>query len=60
MSVYSGIYNIGIGTGALVGGIVVTHAGIENIGYFGGSIAAIAALFCLIFVVPTFKKLAAS
>ncbi len=60
MSVYSGIYNIGIGTGALVGGIVVTHSSIENIGYFGGTIATIAAIFCLIYVVPAFKKLAAT
>lgn len=57
MSVYSGIYNIGIGSGALVGGLVCTHLSIDSIGYVGGSIAIIAALFCLICVVPIFKKL---
>lgn len=57
MSVYSGIYNIGIGSGALVGGLVCTHLSINSIGYVGGSIAVIAALFCLICVVPIFKNL---
>ena len=31
MSVYSGIYNVGIGAGALVGGFVCTHASIARI-----------------------------
>lgn len=35
MSVYSGIYNVGIGAGALVGGFVCTHASIARIGYAG-------------------------
>ena len=47
MSVYSGIYNVGIGAGALVGGFVCTHASIARIGYAGGAIALLAALFLL-------------
>lgn len=42
MSVYSGIYNVGIGSGALVGGLVCTHASIADIGWAGGAIAAAA------------------
>jgi DHA1 family L-arabinose/isopropyl-beta-D-thiogalactopyranoside export protein-like MFS transporter len=57
MSVYSGIFNVGIGSGALVGGLVCTHLSIADIGYVGGGISAAAALFCLAFVVPVFKKL---
>lgn len=42
MSMYSGIFNIGIGSGALVGGIVSTHMGIAYIGFVGGAIAIVA------------------
>ena len=37
MSIYSGIYNVGIGAGALVGGIVCSHIGIPFVGYVGGA-----------------------
>ena len=52
MSAYSGIYNIGIGLGALVGGLVLTHFDIGAIGYAGGSIATLGALWGLLFVLP--------
>ena len=35
MSVYSGIFNIGIGSGALLGNQVIIHMGMEQIGYAG-------------------------
>ena len=57
MSVYSGIFNVGIGSGALVGGLVCTHLTIADISAAGGGISAAAAVFCLAFVVPVFKKL---
>lgn len=47
MSIYSGIYNVGIGTGALVGGTVCAGPGTGYIGYVGGAIAAAAAVWCL-------------
>ncbi len=52
MSVFSGIYNIGIGSGALVGGLVITHLGMEKIGYVGSGITALGALWGLLFVLP--------
>ena len=55
MSVYSGIYNVGIGAGALVGGLVCTHASIADIGWAGGAIAAAGALFCLLRVGPVMR-----
>ncbi|GHU39226.1 hypothetical protein AGMMS50256_39000 [Betaproteobacteria bacterium] len=39
MSLFSGLYNVGIGAGALLGGLVVTHAGLEWIGLTGGALA---------------------
>lgn len=48
-SIYSGIYNFGIGCGTLAGGFVVTHAGIANVGLAGGVIA-VAALVYFAFV----------
>lgn len=52
MSIYSGIYNIGIGAGALVGGSVCSHYGVGSIGYAGGIIAAVAAFYCLTRFIP--------
>ena len=40
MSMFSGIFNYGIGAGSAVGGVVVTHVGIGYIGFAGGAIAA--------------------
>ena len=45
MSIYSGIYNVGIGTGALVGGAVCDGTGIQYIGYVGGAIVLIALVY---------------
>lgn len=47
MSVYSGIYNLGIGCGALSGGVVCTYFSISYVGYAGGLLAAVAAIYCL-------------
>ena len=56
MSIYSGIYNVGIGAGALVGGIVCSHIGIPFVGYVGGSVSLVSALFLLLTVTPVLKK----
>lgn len=45
MSIYSGIFNVGIGSGALIGGLAYTHFGIESIGFVASGICAVAALY---------------
>lgn len=55
MSVYSGIFNLGIGTGALFGSIVCSVS-LHFIGYAGGLIAAGATFYYLKVAVPAFKS----
>ncbi len=45
MSIFSGIFNFGIGTGALIGGLVCTHMSISFIGIAGGLIVMLALLY---------------
>ncbi len=56
MSIYSGIYNVGIGTGALIGGSVCDGIGISYIGYVGGAIVMVAMIYSLKKVVPDLLK----
>ncbi|UJX41764.1 sugar transporter [Desulfovibrio sp. JY] len=50
MSIYSGIYNIGIGSGALVGGLVTVHMGLDAVDNVAGAIAVAASLWCLYYL----------
>lgn len=45
MSMYSGIYNVGIGGGALVGGIVSEDLGVSFVGFVGGAITLVACVY---------------
>lgn len=45
MSMYSGIYNVGIGGGALVGGIVSEDLGVSFVGFVGGAIVLVACVY---------------
>ncbi|MGQ7948942.1 sugar transporter, partial [Providencia huashanensis] len=42
-----GIFNIGIGGGALLGNLVIVHMGMTNIGYIGGCIGIITLILCI-------------
>lgn len=46
MSMFSGLYNVGIGAGALIGSQVSIHAGMTYVGYVGGVIALVALAWC--------------
>ena len=56
MSIYSGIFNVGIGGGALIGGLVCSGAGVGAIGYIGGIISVAACLACLFYLQPRLKQ----
>ena len=47
MSIFSGLFNVGIGTGSIVGGIVCDGPGMGLVGVVGGIIAAVGALYCV-------------
>ena len=56
MSMFSGIINLGIGTGALFGGYAVTHISLSSIGYVG-SVISLAALLLILFMIKRFPAL---
>ena len=55
VSIYSSIFNIGIGGGAFVGGMVINDYSLAAVGYVGGAIAVVAMLFALKRLLPAFK-----
>ena len=50
MALFSGLYNIGIGAGALLGGYAAAHLGIANIGFAGAALALPALLLILLLI----------
>jgi DHA1 family L-arabinose/isopropyl-beta-D-thiogalactopyranoside export protein-like MFS transporter len=56
MSMFSGIINLGIGTGALFGGYAATHLSLSSVGYVGAAIAS-AALLLMLFMIQRFPEL---
>lgn len=56
MSIFSGIFNMGIGCGSFSGGLVCTHLSLKYIGYAGGIVAALALAYWLLRLSRLFEK----
>ncbi len=56
MSIFSGIFNMGIGCGSFAGGLVCTHLSLRYIGYAGGIVAALALAYWLLRLSGLFEK----
>ncbi len=57
MSIFSGIFNLGIGFGTWLGGMLCTYLSIAYIGFAGSFLALAAMLYCLLRLVPAMKRL---
>ena len=56
MSIYSGIYNLGIGSGSYLGGLICTHACFAYIGLGGGAIVQLSFIYCAFFLIPAMRR----
>ena len=56
MAIFSGIFNLGIGTGSFIGGGVCTYASVSLVGVAGGAIALAGFLYCLFVLIPRLQR----
>ena len=56
MSIFSGIFNLGIGCGAYLGGVVVDHTSLYGIGYAGALIGLVATLYMVLRFFPNMRR----
>ena len=59
MALFSGLFNVGIGAGALLGSVVSQQVGLGAIGFFGGALA-LAALLLSVLMMRRYPSIAAS
>lgn len=52
MSIYSGTFNLGIGTGTVLGGLVADGPGLAALGPVGAALIAVAFVYCVVRYVP--------
>lgn len=56
MSIFSGIFNLGIGSGTWLGGLLCTYISITCIGFAGAAFAFLAFLYCVLKLIPDMKR----
>ena len=55
MSIYSGTFNLGIGLGTALGGVVTDGVGLPYIGFVGAAIVLVAELYCVVRFAPMMR-----
>lgn len=60
MSIYSGIFNVGIGAGAMVGGFFTDAGHLNWIGFAGAAFGLVASLFFALWLLPRLQLLKAA
>lgn len=56
MSLYSGIFNVGIAMGSIIGGLVTDAGDVGNIGYVGATFVFVAMLIAALYVVRKMRE----
>ena len=56
MSMFSGIYNVGIAMGSLIGGTVTEMMSVGMIGYVGGVFTLVAVVFTMVYLIKHMKE----
>ena len=56
MSLFSGIFNVGIAMGSIIGGWITDGPGVDNIGYIGAAFVIIAAIVTSLYIIPKMGK----
>ena len=56
MSIFSGLFNLGIGCGTAIGGAVVSRGGIASIGYVGAAIGVLGAICTVAWLFPAMRR----
>ena len=56
MSIFSGLFNLGIGTGTAIGGAVVSGPGIAWIGFVGGAITVVGVILAITVLFPAIRR----
>lgn len=56
MSMFSGIFNLGIGTGTAIGGVASSAWGVGVVGFVGGALVAVATALCVLLLPRAIRK----
>ena len=55
MSLFSGIFNVGIAMGSIIGGVVTDSASVGDIGMVGAAFVIAAAIITAFYVIPKLR-----
>ena len=56
MSLFSGIFNVGIAMGSIIGGAVTDHGSVDHIGFVGSAFVIVAAIIALTYVIRMMRR----